>query len=62
MRRLFELLLRFTERIRPGFQIIVTERANLRDGWIQDALLETPWSKHLALVPDDWPDELFARL
>ncbi len=57
VRRLFELLLRFAEKDAPGFQIIVTEHANLRDDWFQDALVEIPWTKPPALVPDDWPDE-----
>jgi hypothetical protein len=56
VRRLFKLLLRFVEKDAPGFQIIVTEHANLRDNWFQDALVETAWSKPPALVPDDWPD------
>jgi hypothetical protein len=57
VRRLFELLRRFTEQDAPGFQIIVTEHANLRDDWFQAALVERPWTKPPALVPDDWPDE-----
>lgn len=57
VRRLFELLRRFTEVDAPGFQIIVTEHANLRDPWFQSALVETPWTKPPALVPEDWPDE-----
>jgi hypothetical protein len=57
VRRLFKLLLRFVENDAPGFQIIITEHANLRDAWFQDALVETPWTKPPALVPDDWPDE-----
>ena len=57
VRRLFELLKRFGEVDAPGFQIIVTEHANLRDDWFQSALVEQPWTKPPALVPDDWPDE-----
>jgi hypothetical protein len=57
VRRLFELLLRFATKDAPGFQIIVTEHANLRDDWFQAALVEQPWTKPPALVPDDWPDE-----
>jgi hypothetical protein len=49
--------LRFAEKDAPGFQINVTEHANLRDDWFQDALVEIPWTKPPALVPDDWPDE-----
>lgn len=56
VRRLFELLRRFTEEHAPGFQLIVTEHANLRDEWFQAALVERPWTKPPALVPEDWPD------
>jgi len=55
VRRLFELLLRFTQEDVPGFQIIVTEHANLRDEWFQNALVEQPWTKPPALVPEEWP-------
>lgn len=55
VRRLFELLLNFTKEDVPGFQLIVTEHANLRDQWFQEALVEQPWTKPPALVPEDWP-------
>jgi hypothetical protein len=55
VRRLFELLLNFTRVEVPGFQIIVTEHANLRDQWFQESLVETPWYKPPALVPESWP-------
>lgn len=54
VRRLFELLLKFTQEDVPGFQLIVTEHANLRDRWFQEALVEQPWTKPPALVPEDW--------
>jgi hypothetical protein len=57
VRRLFAWLHKFCEELAPGFQIIVTEHANLRDDWFQAALVEEPWSKPPALVPADWPDE-----
>jgi hypothetical protein len=56
VRRLFEVLARFTTKDVPGFQLIVTEHANLRDDWFQAALVEDPWAKPPALVPDDWPE------
>lgn len=56
VRRLFELLLKFTQEDVPGFQLIVTEHANLREQWFQDALVEAPWAKPPALVPEDWDD------
>jgi len=54
VRRLFELLIRYTKTEVPGFQVIVTEHANLRDQWFQDSLVEAPWTKPPALVPDNW--------
>lgn len=56
VRRLFAFLLQFTKEEVPGFQIIVTEHANLRDDWFQAALVEKPWSKPPSLVPEEWPD------
>ncbi|HEY1935509.1 MAG TPA: DUF3732 domain-containing protein [Acetobacteraceae bacterium] len=57
VRRLFELLRRFTVQDAANFQIIVTEHANLREEWFQAALVEGPWTKPPALVPDDWPND-----
>jgi len=57
VRRLFELLLMFTQEDVPGFQLIVTEHANLRDQWFQNALVEQPWTKPPALVPEVWQDQ-----
>ncbi|WP_417799040.1 MULTISPECIES: DUF3732 domain-containing protein [Rhodospirillales] len=56
VRRLFELLLRFTKEDVPGFQLIITEHANLGEKWFQDTLVEAPWTKPPALVPEDWPE------
>lgn len=58
VRNLFALLSRFTRDDAPGFQLIVSEHANLRDKWFQEALVEDPWTKPPALVPHDWPDIL----
>lgn len=54
VRRLFEILYKYTQDDAPGFQLIVTEHANLRESWFQDALVEEPWAKPPALVPEDW--------
>lgn len=54
VRRLFELLLKFTQEEVPGFQLIITEHANLRDHWFQESLVEQPWTKPPALVPEEW--------
>lgn len=56
VRRLFAMLYRFATEEAPGFQIIVTEHANLRDEWFQNSIVEVPWTKPPALIPDNWPD------
>ncbi len=56
VRKLFAMLYDFTTKEAPGFQIIVTEHANLRDQWFQDSIVETPWTKPPALVPSEWPN------
>lgn len=58
VRTLFSLLNRYVVEDAPGFQIIVTEHANLRDEWFQAAIVETPWTKPPALVPDDWQENI----
>ena len=55
VRKLFLMLYRFATEESPGFQIIVTEHANLRDDWFQKSIVETPWTKPPALIPDNWP-------
>lgn len=55
VRTLFALLHHFVTELCPGFQIVVTEHANLRDDWFQQALVEQPWTKPPALIPEDWP-------
>jgi hypothetical protein len=54
VRRLFAMLYRFATKEVPGFQIIVTEHANLRDQWFQESIVEKPWTKPPALVPETW--------
>jgi hypothetical protein len=58
VRTLFSMLNRYVNEDAPGFQIIVTEHANLRDDWFQAAIVETPWTKPPALVPDDWEESI----
>ena len=54
VRKLFAMLHRFASEESKGFQIIVTEHANLRDEWFQDSIVEVPWTKPPALVPEEW--------
>lgn len=54
VRKLFQMLYRFASEEAPDFQIIVTEHANLRDDWFQQSIVEVPWTKPPALVPEKW--------
>jgi len=54
VRKLFAMLHRFAREESQGFQVIVTEHANLRDEWFQDSIVEVPWTKPPALVPENW--------
>ncbi|WP_200918881.1 DUF3732 domain-containing protein [Methylobacterium sp. Leaf102] len=56
VRRLFALLSLFATEDAPGFQLIVSEHAKLRDKWFQAALVEDLWTKPPALVPDNCAD------
>lgn len=58
VRKLFEMLYRFATVEAIGIQIIVTEHANLRDQWFQDSIIETPWTKPPALVPEEWESNI----
>lgn len=57
VRVLFKCLHEFVTVLCPEFQIIVTEHANLRDDWFQAAIVEQPWTKPPALIPEDWIEE-----
>lgn len=52
--KFFKKLYDFCKSEIEDFQIIVTEHANLNEGWFQESLVELPWKKPPALVPLDW--------
>lgn len=54
--RMFTFLFDFCEQSAPGFQVIVTEHANLPDARFQAALVEPPWDGTRALLPPEWLD------
>jgi len=51
--RLFELLRDVVAELNPGFQIIVTEHADIDRDWYQNAIVER-WRGGDALIPQDW--------
>jgi hypothetical protein len=38
----------------PGFQVVITEHADLNEKWYQEAVVER-WRGGLKLIPDEWP-------
>ncbi len=53
LRRMFELLFEVVAKYSPGFEVIITEHADLADSWYQNAVVER-WRGGRKLVPDDW--------
>ena len=54
LRRMFQMVFEWVEKLVPGFQVIITEHADINEGWYQDAIRER-WRGGLKLVPEDWP-------
>lgn len=54
VRSMFELMRDVVAELAPGFQIIVTEHADLQEDWFQQSVVER-WRDGQALIPSDWP-------
>lgn len=54
LRRMFELVFKAVSDAHPGFQVIITEHADINEPWYQEAISER-WRGGLKLVPEDWP-------
>jgi len=54
LRRMFQMVFKFVLELVPGFQVIITEHADINENWYQDAIRER-WRGGLKLVPEDWP-------
>jgi len=50
---LFQLISVAAAELSPGLQIIVTDHADLKPDWFQDAVTER-WRKGVALIPSSW--------
>jgi DNA repair ATPase RecN len=51
--RVYAVLRDFISKCQPGFQLIVTEHADLEEDWFQSSIVER-WRGHEALVPESW--------
>jgi uncharacterized protein DUF3732 len=52
--RMFKFVFDVVEAIAPGFQVIITEHADINEDWYQGAVVER-WRRGVKLVPEDWP-------
>jgi hypothetical protein len=55
VRRLFRLLYDVVRELRPEFQVIVCDHANLQEPWFQDSVVQN-WRGGRKLIPQDWLD------
>lgn len=54
LRRMFEMIFDAVSSCAPGFQVIITEHADINEGWYQGSIRER-WRGGMKLVPEDWP-------
>lgn len=54
LRRMFKMVFDAVNDAPPGFQVIITEHADINEQWYQDSIRER-WRGGLKLVPEDWP-------
>lgn len=52
--RMFKRIFQTVKEVAPGFQVVLTEHADIAEPWYQAAIAER-WRGTLKLVPDDWP-------
>lgn len=52
--RMYRFVFDLVADISPGFQVIVTEHADINEEWYQSGIVER-WRGGLALIPEDWP-------
>ena len=52
--RMFRLVFDIVVKLSPGFQVVITEHADINEEWYQQAVVER-WRSGLKLIPDDWP-------
>lgn len=54
VKRMFQYIFSSVNSTPQGFQVIITEHADIDEGWFQSAVAER-WRGGLKLVPEDWP-------
>ena len=54
VKRMFQYVFSAVDAASSGFQVIITEHADIDEAWFQAAVVER-WRGGLKLVPEDWP-------
>jgi hypothetical protein len=54
--RMFKFVFDVVQEIKPDFQVIITEHADIKEEWYQDAIVER-WRYGIKLIPEDWPSQ-----
>lgn len=52
--RMFRFVFNVVNELSPGFQVVVTEHADIQESWYQSAIVER-WRGGAKLVPEEWP-------
>lgn len=52
--RMFQFIFAVVQSLDPGFQVVVTEHADINADWYQSAVVER-WRGGLKFVPENWP-------
>jgi hypothetical protein len=56
LKRMFRLIFDVVKQLSPQFQVVITEHADLKEDWYDDAVVQR-WRGGAKLVPDDWGPE-----
>jgi len=52
--RMFKFVFDVVKGIAPGFQVIISEHADINENWYPEAVVER-WRQGQKLVPEEWP-------
>ena len=52
--RMFRFVFNVVNELSPGFQVVITEHADIKEDWYQSAIVER-WRGGAKLVPEEWP-------
>ena len=53
VKQIYRLVLEVAQELRPKFQIIMTDHADIDEDWFQDCVVEK-WRGSKKLVPEEW--------